>query len=634
MSAEPTLDRLRPEEAEDDGGERREPALRAAPLLRPASGPEADARREIPETAPEPPPEPPSGAAPKRRRWGAKPGAEPAGGRKARRRLGRHRGLRSPLMRRILVLNLLVLVVPVFGLLHLSQYRESLISIELEAMGVQARAFAWSLGNTAAVGGIDGGERLFPDITRSLMRVLLRDTDLRARVFEPGGGLIMDSFTLTGPGGQVQVVELPPPDDGSLTGRLGRLYDQVFDWLPGLSGLPRYREAALQRASDFDEVTQALTGESAGRARIDSNDRLVLTMAAPVQRYRQVLGALMISKDGDKITEGVRDRRRDVLIVFGVALLVSVLLSVYLASTIARPIRRLAAAASAVRYGTGRRLELPDFRKRGDEIGDLAEALREMTEGLWVRLDAIEHFAADVAHEIKNPLTSLRSAVETVARVEEPEQQRKLMSIILDDVQRLDRLISDISDASRLDAELSRAESETVDVGGLLEALVEVHKATLGEEQEGDRTGAEAPRFELALPPGRPLLVQGLEGRLGQVFRNLIANAISFSPPGGTIRLAARRDDGWALVTVEDEGPGIPEGKLDSVFDRFYSERPEGEKFGTHSGLGLSISRQIIEAHRGSIEAQNRAGIGSQRAMGGVAGARFVVKLPLDGEAD
>ena len=630
MSAEPTLDRLRPDEAEDDGGERREPALRAAPLLRPASGPEADARREIPES----PPEPPDQTAPKRRRWGAKPGAEPAGGRKARRRLGRHRGLRSPLMRRILVLNLLVLVVPVFGLLHLSQYRESLISIELEAMGVQARAFAWSLGNTAAVGGIDGGERLFPDITRSLMRVLLRDTDLRARVFEPGGGLIMDSFTLTGPGGQVQVVELPPPDDGSLTGRLGRLYDQVFDWLPGLSGLPRYREAALQRASDFDEVTQALSGESAGRARIDSNDRLVLTMAAPVQRYRQVLGALMISKDGDKITEGVRDRRRDVLIVFGVALLVSVLLSVYLASTIARPIRRLAAAASAVRYGTGRRLELPDFRKRGDEIGDLAEALREMTEGLWVRLDAIEHFAADVAHEIKNPLTSLRSAVETVARVEEPEQQRKLMSIILDDVQRLDRLISDISDASRLDAELSRAESETVDVGGLLEALVEVHKATLGEEQEGDRTGAEAPRFELALPPGRPLLVQGLEGRLGQVFRNLIANAISFSPPGGTIRLAARRDDGWALVTVEDEGPGIPEGKLDSVFDRFYSERPEGEKFGTHSGLGLSISRQIIEAHRGSIEAQNRAGIGSQRAMGGVAGARFVVKLPLDGEAD
>ena len=647
MSAEPTLGRLCPSEAEDDGESRREPALRPAPS--PGSGRRAVLRaapdQDLDPAAPEDRDDQSESKGKRASRFGRgrKSGQETGEreGRGARRRLLRHRGLRSPLMRRILVLNLLVIVVPVFGLLHLSQYRESLISTELEAMQIQARAFAWSLGNTASVSGLDGGERLFPDLTRSLMRVLLRDTGLRARVFDPDGALIVDSFTLTGPGGPVQVVELPPPDDGSFIGELGRTYDQIIDWLPGMAALPLYREAALQKAADYQEAALALTGESGGMARIDSNDRLRLTMAVPVQRYRQVLGALMISKDGDKISEGVRDRRRDVLIVFGVALFVSVLLSVYLAGTIARPIRRLALAAGSVRYGKGRQFEIPDFSRRRDEIGDLSEALREMTENLWTRLDAIEHFAADVAHEIKNPLTSLRSAVETVARVEEPEQQRKLMTIILDDVQRLDRLISDISDASRLDAELSRAESETVDVGRLLDALVEVHKATLGAAaEEGD--GRPAPQFALSLPRGKPLLVQGLEGRLGQVFRNLIANAISFSPPDGAIRLSARREDGWAVIVVEDEGPGIPDGKLESVFDRFYSERPQGEKFGTHSGLGLSISRQIIEAHHGSIEAQNLAddladdlphGSGSGRAGQARTGARFIVRLPMESAA-
>ena len=599
MSAEPYLDGPRgratePDRPEADRREADRDESRPMPAAVVPADPVADAE-QAPEEAPAP--------------------ESPPSARRQRPRM--RRGLRSPLMRRILALNVLVLAVPVLGLLHLAQYRQSLIDIELEAMRIQARAFAWSLGNTAAVGGVDSEERLFPDITRSLMRVLLEDTGLRARVFEPGGALIVDSFTLTGPGGAVQVVELPPPDDGSVAGRLGDLYDRLLDSLPGMGSLPRYREAALQKAADYAEVTTALAGESGGLARIDDNDRLVLTTAVPVQRYRQVLGALLISKDGGEIALGVRDRRRDVLLVFGVALLVSVLLSVYLASTLARPIRRLALAASAVRYAKGRKFEIPDFSRRNDEIGDLSRALREMTEGLWARLDAIEHFAADVAHEIKNPLTSLRSAVETVARVEEPEQQRRLMTIILDDVQRLDRLISDISDASRLDAELSRAESETVDVGQLLEALVEVHRATVGED---------GPRFELSLPQGAPLTVQGLEGRLGQVFRNLIANAISFSPPGGAIRLAARRDGGWVAVTVEDEGPGIPEGKLDSVFDRFYSERPEGEKFGTHSGLGLSISRQIIQAHHGEIGAENRPA-----TAGG--GALFRVRLPVDAEA-
>ena len=523
---------------------------------------------------------------------------------------------RSPLTRRILALNVLTLVIPIIGLLHLDQYRQSLIHAAHDALRTQGRAFSTSLGSTAAITSQEGEERLLPDITRSLMRVLFSGTGIRARIFAPSGELIADSFVLGGASGQVQVVELPPPDDGSPLGVLGHVYDSVINWLPGMGDLPRYREGAVQQAGDYEEVQQALLGDSPGLVRRAEDGRLVISVAVPVQRYRQVLGALLLTRDGAEVATEVRDRRRDIILIFGVALAVTVLLSLYLASTIGRPIRRLAHAADLVRYGKGRKFEIPDFSHRNDEIGDLSGALREMTEALWARLDAIEGFAADVAHEIKNPLTSLRSAVETVARVEDPEQQRKLMSIILDDVQRMDRLISDISDASRLDAELSRAEGETVQVGRLLEALVEVHKATVGEE---------GPRFELVIGDRRPLVVTGLENRLGQVFRNLISNAISFSPKDGVIRLEAQREPGGILIMVSDDGPGMPPDKLESIFDRFYSERPSGEKFGMHSGLGLPISRQIVEAHGGSIKAENR-----YDSQGRIVGARFLVRLPVN----
>jgi two-component system sensor histidine kinase ChvG len=227
---------------------------------------------------------------------------------------------------------------------------------------------------------------------------------------------------------------------------------------------------------------------------------------------------------------------------------------------------------------------------------------------------AIESFAADVSHEIKNPLSSLRSAVETAARLEDPAKQRRLLAVVLDDVERLDRLITDISDASRLDAELSRIELLPIDIGAMLKALVEVHQAA---QNDG------APRLVLDLPErGRDLIVMGIESRLSQVFRNVIANAVSFSPPQGEIRLIARPGGHAVLVTVEDQGPGIPEDKLTAIFDRFYTERPPGEKFGTHSGLGLSISKQIVEAHRGMIWAENR-----RAPAGAVIGARFVIRL-------
>jgi two-component system sensor histidine kinase ChvG len=461
-----------------------------------------------------------------------------------------------------------------------------------------------------------GKEQLLPEMARHLMRVLLIDSGVRARIFARSGKLLGDSFALTGPGGLVQVVELPPPRGGSLLYALERYLDRVVNWLPFSEEPPRYREARIQQAAHYTEVERALLGESPGVVRADRRGRLVLSVAVPVQRYRQVLGALMLSRDGAAVERAVRARRVDILVVFAIALAVTVLLSIYLAGTIARPVRRLAEAADRVRTGKGRRVEIPDFSRRRDEIGELSGALRDMTEALWTRLDAIESFAADVAHEIKNPLTSLRSAVETVSRIEDPEQQRKLMSIILDDVQRLDRLISDISDASRLDAELSRAHTQPVDLVRLLSALTEASQAT------ADEAG---PKLRFETRGSGSLVVQGIEERLGQVLRNLINNAATFSPPGGIIELAAWREDSWAVISVSDSGPGIPESALRAIFDRFYTERPKTEKFGTHSGLGLSISRQIVEAHGGTIRAENR-----HDGTGAAIGARLVIRLPLD----
>jgi two-component system, OmpR family, sensor histidine kinase ChvG len=304
--------------------------------------------------------------------------------------------------------------------------------------------------------------------------------------------------------------------------------------------------------------------------------------------------------------------------VFGGALAVTVLLSLYLASTIARPVRRLAEAADKLRRGQGARASIPDFTRRRDEIGDLSGALRDMTDALWHRMEEIENFAADVAHEIKNPLTSLRSAVETAARITDPDQQRRLMSIIEEDVKRLDRLISDISNASRLDVELARAALEPVDMGQLLDMLVQV----LGSNDRADPPDRAKLTLE-RIDPGA-CIVNGIEGRLVQVFQNLVGNALSFSPPDSEVRVAARRENNEILITVEDSGPGIPPENLDSVFERFYTQRPDSEAFGTHSGLGLSISRQIIDAHDGTIIATNRYGEGESE----IVGARFEIRLP------
>ncbi len=531
------------------------------------------------------------------------------------RRIGRRWPI-SPLTRRILAVNVLALALLAGGFLYLGKYQTSLRGQQLESLKMQGEIFAAALGEGAVLNSADEGEVLLPDLARQMMRRLVAPTKTRVRLFGVKGGIIADSRVLRGPGDAVQVLELPPLDsEGPVLSFVESVYDWIADRLPRHKRFPVYHESALPRASDYAEVAGALRGETGEAIRSDpTTGGLVFSVAIPVQRYKEVLGALMLSTGSGEIEQELRTVRLELLRIFGVALLVTVLMSFYLAGTIVRPIRRLAGAAERARGRTGR-VEIPDFTRRGDEIGDLSGSLREMTDALWQRMSAIERFAADVAHEIKNPLSSLKSAVETAIRIEDPANQRRLIAIILDDVERLDRLITDISDASRLDAELSRIELEPVDIAAMLRALVDVHEATRSED---------ASRLVLDLPErGHPLFVPGVETRLSQVFLNVIANAVSFSPQHSEIRLTARHDGRAILVTVEDGGPGIPEDKLTAIFDRFYTERPAGEKFGTHSGLGLSISKQIVEVHRGMIWAENR-----KNADGGGAGARFCIRLP------
>jgi two-component system sensor histidine kinase ChvG len=528
---------------------------------------------------------------------------------------GLPRRRRSSLSRRILAVNVLALAIPVAGLLYLDQLRSSLVQQQFDLMQTEAALISGALAASGVVVGPAGDERLLPETTRSTVRRLVDVSKLRARLFDQDGLLIADSLRIGGADGELEIEMLPPPQNNTVLVSLGqRLYDWVAALLPRGKPLPLYHERVGEQGTDYPEVIQALLGNPASALWADSHGGLVLTVAVPVQRYREVLGALMLSTNGDSIDAAIRDMRINILKIFGVALGVTVLLSLYLAGAIARPIHRLAEAAERVRRGLGRQSEIPDFTRRGDEIGDLSGILREMTQALWARMDAIERFAADVAHEIKNPLSSLRSAVETVARIEDPVRQRRLMAIILDDVQRLDRLITDISDASRVDAELSREAKQPVDVARMLSTLAELHEAT---------ALPESARLVLDLPAGQRLLVSAVEDRLVQILRNLIANAVSFSPPRSRITLSARREGQRLRIAVTDQGPGIPEGKLEAIFDRFYTERPEGEKFGTHSGLGLSISRQIADAHGGRLFAENVTD-----SAGKVLGARFVLLLP------
>ena len=531
----------------------------------------------------------------------------------------------SPLMRRILLVNALPLALLLAALLYLDQYQNGLLEAEVGTLREQARIFAGALSEAAVREDDADHPKLVAELARPLLRRLTEPTpNAQAKLYAGDGTLVADSRVREGTAGAVVMEPLPPAvDRGPVLGTIGHIYDTVLSQLPHGEQAPRLDTGPSAAGPDWQPDVKEevrLTGSNQSREmppyiRRTQDNRLLLTVAEPVARNRHTVGIILLTREAREVDDSLLAVRVSILALFSLALLLTVMLSWYLSLTIARPILRLARAAERMREGRGRAGTVaPNLLARSDEIGELAGALSESAQALWARMDAIERFAADVAHEIKNPLSSIRSAIETLRRIEDPAKQRRLLSIIAEDVGRLDRLINDISDASRVDAELSRAATEPVDVAPILSLLAEIHETTRDEEND--------PRIELAPGDGR-LVVQAVEGRLVQVLRNLIANAESFSPRSGRIGLRALETGGMVEISVEDEGPGIPEAKLENIFDRFYSERPQGERFGQHSGLGLSISRQIVEALKGRISAENR-----RDESGQVVGARFVVRLP------
>jgi two-component system sensor histidine kinase ChvG len=557
-----------------------------------------------------------------------------------------HRLAPARLTSRIVLLNLAGLFILVTGILYFNQFRQGLIDARVQSMMTQAHIISAAVASSATAntssividpdllsetpedanpdsdvfGGLDFP--INPENAGPILRRLLSNTTVRARIFDQDGTLIVDSRFLYGRG-DVLTSELPPLN-ASNENILLQWWRRLNEWFFA-NDYPLQKDYGADNGKDFAEVRAALAGASVSVVRVNEKNEIIVSVAVPVQRFRAVQGGLVLSTSGGEIDDVLRGERRIVLFTFSFVSLVTILLSVLLAGTIAEPIRRLSAAADRVRRGINKRVEIPDFTQRRDEVGHLSGSIREMTNALYNRIDAIEAFAADVSHELKNPLTSLRSAVETLPFVKTEEQRKRLVDIVKDDVRRLDRLITDISDASRLDAELARSETQPVDVAKLLDALVTMANEVRKEEQADIR-------FEITPPPAtidkaKAFQVVGHDIRLGQVVRNLLDNARSFSPPGSVIRVRLRRLPDHIEFRVEDEGPGIPSTNLERVFERFYTDRPE-ISFGKNSGLGLSISRQIIEAHKGRIWAENRYGRAPEGGERPVLGARFIVRMP------
>lgn len=542
----------------------------------------------------------------------------------------------SSLTRRIIVLNLAGLMVLVVGILYLNQWRAGLIDARVQSLRVQGEIIAAAIAASATVDSdvisinpdrlleLQGGSiysplsyfdpslefPINPERVAPLLRNLITPTRTRARIYDDGGLMILDSDNIYARGEVLR----PASSDDEDSNFILDIFNKLLTWAPG-DNFSLYQEYGDNEGRRYPEVQSALSGAPADFVRVDATGQLVVSVAVPIQRLRAVVGVLLLSTAPGEIDQVVNQERWSILRIALIAAGVQIGLSLLLAGTIAGPMRRLSAAAERVQTAGNARAEIPDLTDRPDEIGHLSGALRAMTDALYTRIEAIERFAADVAHELKNPLTSLRSAVETLPLAKRPEDRERLTQIIQHDVRRLDRLISDISNASRLDAELARESSEKVDLRQLLEAMIGFQRDTAAQHEVGLVLETHANR---GAGRSQPPLVEGHDSRLAQVFSNLIDNAVSFSPMGGTVGVSLETDLDTVTVTVSDEGPGIT-GDVGRIFQRFYTDRPDGESFGDHSGLGLSISRQIVEAHKGTIRARNR----DDRS-----GAVFTVTLP------
>ena len=514
---------------------------------------------------------------------------------------------RSPLARKIIVFNLMALVLLAVGVLFMNPFRDSLALQRQLGMVRQAELISavyeahLRTGNT----GFD-------------FRVPLQDIELdpvlEVFVFDPTGALLASRV------GQGTGTLVTNPDQPTI----------LTDFLEGVWNLVtvlfRQGQTETLTIDPADNARAAFEGARGGEVvtRVTRNGEgsIYFTVATPIQVAGDMVGVVAITSNSQEIDRLVRYEREQILQMFVLAVVLSISLSLMLASTISNPLSDLAAAAEVGRDRDSRRVapsrvRIPDLAARPDEIGRLSVAMRGMVSALYDRIDANEQFAADVAHEIKNPLASLRSAVGSLRFVKKDEQREKLLDVIEHDVRRLDRLVSDISNASRLDSELVKEEEEEFNLLKTLSNLCQYLSQQAGEK------GVD---FIIDLPSD-PITIHGLEARLAQVFVNLVTNAISFCQDGDAVRVWARRGENRVLIVVEDTGPGIPEQALTKVFKRFYSERPQAE-FGQHSGLGLAISKQIVEAHGGVIWAENIRPTAADPTSEPL-GARFVVGLPV-----
>ncbi|PCI86159.1 MAG: histidine kinase [Hyphomicrobiales bacterium] len=556
---------------------------------------------------------------------------------------------------RIIVMNVVALAILLSGILYLDQTKEGLIDAKLESLITQSVVIAGAL--SASASEEDFGEFDFsidellednadidisqddvystisvpidPEDAAEILRHSLLKKKTRARIFDAEGVLLLDSRSLYA-GGDILQRELAPLGETN-----NAWYEELWNWVK-LGYLRRdlalYKEYSGENGRKYSEVATALNGEAGTNVRVDENGNLVLSVAVPIQKLRSVLGILFLSTKGSDIEAMVATEQVNLFKLFAIAAVVIIVLSFFLAQTIALPIRSLANAAEEVGKDIANADLIPDYSHRRDEIGHLSGSLGKMTEALFSRIEAIERFAADVSHELKNPLTSLRSAVETLPIAKSDENKKRLMEIILQDVQRLDRLITDISDASRLDAELAREEKEEVDLRALLETLVLIANET-------KRDGEAQILLDIAEPTGdvyegdAAFLIAGHNIRLGQVVQNIIGNARSFAPKNSEIDVIMRRMGGHIYIDILDEGAGIQAEDFERIFERFYTDRQHmmdvdpdkyiKQDFGDNSGLGLSICKQIIEAHQGTISAENIV-VNDQ-----ILGAKFSIKLPV-----
>lgn len=505
----------------------------------------------------------------------------------------------SPLARRIITFNLIALCILLVGMLYLNQFRGGLVLEKQSAMLIESELYADVI-----------EARLLDERTAdaALLRDLPVSEGLIARLYSTGAEVTAE---IAGDNPLAR-------DGGGFFGWVGR----ALDVIPGLQKIFGDTNRLSEQFFTREMAAAALSGQELIRRTTNQEGDTVLAVARPVRVDGVIQGAVVLTTVPGYLDALLRDEQQQVLRLFVLAVFVSIVLSIALANTIANPISDLARAAEAGTTREGRqeepqRVSIPDLTGRPDEIGRLSRAMRDMTTALYDRIETNEEFAADVAHEIKNPLASLRSAVETLRIAKEGPGRQKLLDVIEHDVRRLDRLVSDISNASRLDAELVKEEEERFDLTRMLERIADFHR------NEADDKGVEL----IWDAPDKPIMFDGLEARLAQVFVNLISNAVSFCSEGDAVRMWAREKGGRVLVVVEDTGPGIPNEALSKVFKRFYSERPAHD-YGNNSGLGLSISKQIIEAHKGVIWAENirPADVGPDMPP---SGARFVVGLPI-----